>query len=225
MPLPISEDEKIRLMYQIFSLFVQYGFDGISMDEVAKRVKVSKATLYKYFKSKEDIVRDMVNEMTAHLDEVQFTIDKGIDGVIESMSLVYFKAVLTAAYSSTKFLADLQYKFPDIYTDYNVALENVQKRFVSFHEYASKEGYCNKVSITIVGEQFKKVLPTVLSNDYLKNNNITLHAIIKEYYKLLLYQLLSSEYIYLVNEDNTFLFVDDLVEILKSSFLIQENQS
>ena len=73
MPLPISEDEKIRLMYQIFSLFVQYGFDGISMDEVAKRVKVSKATLYKYFKSKEDIVRDMVNEMTAHLEDRKST--------------------------------------------------------------------------------------------------------------------------------------------------------
>jgi predicted DNA-binding protein YlxM (UPF0122 family) len=220
MPLPISEDEKTRLMYQIFSLFVQYGFDGISMDEVAKRVKVSKATLYKYFKSKEDIVRDMVNKMTAHLDEVQFTKDNGIDGVIESVSLVYFKAVLTAAYSSTKFLADLENKFPDIYADYIAALESVHKRFVTFHEYASKEGYCNQVSITLVGEQLKTMLPIVVNSDYLKNNNITLSAVITEYYKLFLYQLIRAEYIPIINQDNAYLLVDDLVDILKSSFLI-----
>lgn len=37
------------------SLFEQYGYENTSMDEVAKEAEFSKTTLYKYFKSKDEL--------------------------------------------------------------------------------------------------------------------------------------------------------------------------
>lgn len=219
MPLPISDDEKGRLISQIFSLYARHGFGGISMDEVAKQIKLSKATLYKYFKSKETIVRDMVNEITAHLNTLQFTMDGGIDGVLESISAIYFKAVLVAAYSSSKFIADLQGKFPDIYADYIAALDSVQTRFAVFYERATQEGYCKQLSIYLFGDQIKNMLPAIINSAYPNAHDTTLHDVIVEYYKLLLYQLLSAEYMAVVDKDSVYLFVDELVEILESKLL------
>jgi len=220
MPQPITDDEKIRILNQVFSLFAKYGFDGISMDEVAKRVGLSKGSIYKYFKSKEDIVRDMVNEATAHLNAVHFTTDNGIGGVLESLKTVYFKAVLVAAYSSSKFMADLDNKFPDIYAEYITALSSVQKRFYAFYKHAVKEGYCKQLSVDMLGEQIKTMLPTIINPDYLSSHKTTLRTIITEYWKLLLYQFLGDGYMAAANQKSTYSFVDKLVEMLDSKFLI-----
>lgn len=55
MPKPISADERRQLLIQIFSIFVKNGFEDINMDEIAGRIRISKATLCKYFRSKEDL--------------------------------------------------------------------------------------------------------------------------------------------------------------------------
>lgn len=220
MPLPITDDEKMCLMHQVFSLFAQYGIEGISMDEVARQIKLSKATIYKYFKSKEDIVREIVNERITQLNAVQLTTDNSINGVLESLSAMYFEGVVTGAYSSSKFITDLGSKFPDILSDYIAALDFTQKRFASFFECAVREGYCKQVSITLVGAQAKMMLPYIIKTDYLNSLNTTLPLAIKEYYKLILCQLLSVEYMNVTTQDSTYLFVDELIEFLNSRFLI-----
>ena len=223
MPLPITDNEKKRMTYQVFSLFTQYGFDGISMDEVAKRIKLSKATLYKYIKSKENIVREMVNELIKHMDAVNFTADNGIEGVLESISLLYFKAVIMAAHISPQFLSDLQDKFPDIYKEYILALESMQKRFEDFYEQAAKKGYCIEISISLVGEQLKLMLPSIINTDYIQKHKTTLPDVIMDYYRLLLHQLISEKYKPQNGQEDRYLAVQELIEILNSRFLTFQN--
>ena len=220
MPLPITDDEKFCLIHQVFSLFVQHGIDGISMDEVAKQIKVCKATIYKYFKSKEDIAHEIVKERITQLNAVQFTTEQGINGILESISKIYFQGVVTGAYFSSEFMKDLENKFSTILADYTIALEVTQKRVAYFFDSAVQKGYFKQVSIHLVCMQVKMMLPSIIKSDYSDKNNTTVPTVIKEYYKLLLCQLLSVEYMYAINLDSTYLFVDELVELLKSRFLI-----
>lgn len=43
-------------------LFYKYGFKRVSVDEIAREAKVTKRTLYMYFKSKEEILKYFINE-------------------------------------------------------------------------------------------------------------------------------------------------------------------
>lgn len=52
---PKSEEKKQQIFKAAVDLFLDKGFDGTSMDEVAERAGVSKQTVYSHFNSKEDL--------------------------------------------------------------------------------------------------------------------------------------------------------------------------
>lgn len=52
-----KEIAKTKIIEAAIKIFSKKGYHGSTMDEIAKEVGVSKATLYTYFKSKEDILK------------------------------------------------------------------------------------------------------------------------------------------------------------------------
>lgn len=62
-------------------VFFEKGFDGASMDEVAKAAGVSKATIYVYFASKEELFEALVRNMRALAAEHLFEVDTGVDDI------------------------------------------------------------------------------------------------------------------------------------------------
>jgi AcrR family transcriptional regulator len=53
---PIDPESKERIVCSVTDLFYRFGVKSITMDDVAKHLSVSKKTLYKYFKDKNDMV-------------------------------------------------------------------------------------------------------------------------------------------------------------------------
>ena len=49
------------------TLFLKHGFNTVSMDKVAQSAPVSKATLYKYFDSKNDLLAAVIDELCGSL--------------------------------------------------------------------------------------------------------------------------------------------------------------
>ena len=49
------------------TLFLKHGFNTVSMDKVAQSAPVSKATLYKYFASKNDLLAAVIDELCGSL--------------------------------------------------------------------------------------------------------------------------------------------------------------
>ncbi|MCK0209185.1 TetR/AcrR family transcriptional regulator [Starkeya koreensis] len=62
-------------------VFFDKGFDGASMDEVARAAGVSKATIYVYFGSKEELFEALVQNDRARSAEHLFEVDPSIDNV------------------------------------------------------------------------------------------------------------------------------------------------
>lgn len=50
-----------RIKEAALQLFSAHGVDQVSMDEIAAKANVSKVTIYKYFQSKEDLHKEVVN--------------------------------------------------------------------------------------------------------------------------------------------------------------------
>jgi AcrR family transcriptional regulator len=63
-----GRDTRSRLRELALSLFAEQGYEKTSLREIAERLGVTKAALYYYFKSKEDIVRSLVEDYVAELD-------------------------------------------------------------------------------------------------------------------------------------------------------------
>ncbi|MBY8884669.1 TetR/AcrR family transcriptional regulator [Streptomyces sp. PTM05] len=63
-------DTRQRIQDVALELFVERGYEGTSLREIAERLDVTKAALYYHFKTKEDILRGLVESYARPLDEV-----------------------------------------------------------------------------------------------------------------------------------------------------------
>jgi AcrR family transcriptional regulator len=63
-------DTRSRLRQLALQLFAEQGYEKTSLREIAERLGVTKAALYYYFKSKEDIVRSLVEDYMAEIDDL-----------------------------------------------------------------------------------------------------------------------------------------------------------
>jgi TetR/AcrR family transcriptional regulator len=75
----ISEDTKIRkrgkktrekILKVATKLFAKYGFSGTSMDEIAERVGIRKASLYHHFSSKQEIYEELIERVFAEIIKI-----------------------------------------------------------------------------------------------------------------------------------------------------------
>jgi AcrR family transcriptional regulator len=65
-----GRDTRARLRELALQLFAEQGYEKTSLREIAEHLGVTKAALYYYFKSKEDIVRSLVEDYMAEMDEL-----------------------------------------------------------------------------------------------------------------------------------------------------------
>lgn len=63
-------DTRARIQQVAIELFTEHGYEGTSLREIAERLDLTKAALYYHFKSKEDIVRSLVEDYFGQIDEL-----------------------------------------------------------------------------------------------------------------------------------------------------------
>ena len=52
----VLNDPKLRaILDRVIELFYEFGIRNLNMDDISRKLKISKKTLYQYFKSKEDL--------------------------------------------------------------------------------------------------------------------------------------------------------------------------
>ncbi len=61
---PEQMDTKSRILYEAEVLFSKNGFSGTGIDEIAKRVGITKSVIYYHFSNKEDILRQLFSRFT-----------------------------------------------------------------------------------------------------------------------------------------------------------------
>jgi TetR/AcrR family transcriptional regulator, mexJK operon transcriptional repressor len=65
-----SDRKRKALLLAATEIFLDKGFDGTSMDDVAAKAGVSKPTVYKYFSDKERLFAEIVRATTSEIDEL-----------------------------------------------------------------------------------------------------------------------------------------------------------
>jgi AcrR family transcriptional regulator len=64
-------EPQVKIMLGAQELFFRYGIKAITMDDIAKHLSMSKKTIYQYFKEKDEIVMNLMNEKIKE-DEREF---------------------------------------------------------------------------------------------------------------------------------------------------------
>ena len=126
-----SEVKYNRLMEKAESLFIEYGYKSVSMNQIAEAAGISKMTIYKYFPTKEEL---FISVLQLLMDKSYDYIDdrlKNIEGIIEKIdellkygiessrnySLVFYKDIMDNPIISAKVLQEKKRKSKEIFID------------------------------------------------------------------------------------------------------------
>lgn len=154
-------------------LFSQYGYYGVSVRDISKKVGVSESALYKHYKSKSQILEEIINIATEKFNEFSKKVSIENSSIRHTMSETYIQ--LYCFYVEDDFMN----KFRKIMVISQYQTEEARKRY---------EDMFIKKSITYYEEVFDKIL----RQKNIKNVNS----------KLMAYELYSVLYLLLQQYDN-----------------------
>lgn len=143
-------------------LFLERGFGGVSMDELAAEAGVARRTLYNQFPSKEDIFREMLLGVSARIGDA---LPPGIEtqGDVETVLRLIAKGVL-AFQAPAEFVGLLRMtvadarQFPWITTAFDSVLSPYLERFTRYLSHMTSLGVLNCPDSLLAAQQFLGLL-------------------------------------------------------------------
>ena len=119
-----SAKKKIARREQIFDhirqRFFENGFYKISMDEIVRELRISKSTLYEFYRNKEEMVRALVHRLgdllEAELDNI--LTHPGYSFVDKIMQIAEYQGAVTSRIHH-RFFSDLRLYTPEIWEEYD----------------------------------------------------------------------------------------------------------
>ncbi|MDI5966172.1 TetR/AcrR family transcriptional regulator [Streptomyces sp. SL13] len=106
---PRRGDTRRRIQEIALELFLERGYEGTSLREIAERLDVTKAALYYHFKTKEDILVALVESYSAPLGEIiEWAGDRPRDERTRRELLARYSVVVQAAAPLFTFLYENQ---------------------------------------------------------------------------------------------------------------------
>ncbi len=117
----MEENEvKERILVKAEEIFFQYGYTRVRMDEISDGLGISKKTLYKYFDSKEQLLREIVERMKLRIKTNCHIIcdDQEMDFIHKLKKLMNYIAKQSSRLRGA-LPEDLQKNLPDIWNGIN----------------------------------------------------------------------------------------------------------
>ncbi len=167
--------------------FLKYGFKSVTMDDIADKLAISKKTIYKFFKNKEDLVNESVTFLHEKMfNHVTCICEMGFNAIQENFEIKnMFKDLLKNSDESPMY--QLQKYYPKIYSKIMVKEFSMFKDcMVRNIEKGIKEGlYRNGLNIELTAKFYFSLVLSVHNNDlytYNKNTLNTLELCVLEYH-------------------------------------------
>jgi TetR/AcrR family transcriptional regulator len=166
--------ERLKILNFSQTQFVASGFHNTTMDQIAREMRISKKTIYKHFRTKDDLIRASIEQITSGVKKsIEQIVDSGTTSVekLNSIGKVLLNVTLKI---NDKWLSDLKTHYFFIWEEMDRFREvNINKNFMKIIEQGQEEGhivdYPSNAILTII----RSSIQAVINPEFLVNNSIS----------------------------------------------------
>ncbi|KQO16592.1 TetR/AcrR family transcriptional regulator [Paenibacillus sp. Leaf72] len=174
-------ETRSKLMAKLLPYVRKNGFQLLTMDEISRIMGISRATLYKYYSTKEDIVEFIVDSFVQYIHEI--VDETSGEKMGDRFQQIFEQTVLLMQYITDVFLKDLEVHYPEKFDQLGEALKTREQQILDFYNAGIKQGIFNKINVKITIKQ-DEILRDILDAKYLMENNLTVYNAISDYYTI-----------------------------------------
>ncbi|WP_440602723.1 TetR/AcrR family transcriptional regulator [Bacillus sp. GB_SG_008] len=183
-----------KLIFKLLPIVKKQGISPLRTDDIARYMDISKATMYKYFSSKEEIIKYIVNIYAEYITSIDQTIFEETVPFGERFQKTFEQSLLIAFYISDTFLLDLKHNAPVLYEQIIQAQNERNNKLKKFYEEHIEKEVFNAVNPALILIQDDVLLRKLFEPTILIQNNMTLYQALFDYYVLKKHQVIHHEY-------------------------------
>jgi len=166
-------------------VFMRYGIKSVNMDDIAKNLSVSKKTLYKYVKDKNDLLRKSL-AMHARMEDMAISLicEKDHNAIDELLEIAqWITGVLQQVHPSIHF--DLEKYHPEVWKE---MMDNQQKMVYKCMsenmEKGIKEGlYREDLNIDVIAKIYMSKMDVTFDSTIFPPKEISFSEVYREYFR------------------------------------------
>ena len=166
--------ERQRILNFSQAQFVASGFHNTTMDKIAREMRISKKTIYKHFRTKDDLIRACVEQITSGVKKsIEQIVDSGSNSVekLNSIGKVLLNVTLKI---NDKWLNDLKTHYFFIWEEIERFRHNaINKNFMKIIEQGQGEGYIVDYSPNVILTIIRSSVQAIVNPEFLINNSIS----------------------------------------------------
>ncbi len=180
---PLNEKQK-KWLAEVLPYFYEHGMKKPTMDDIAAHLNLSKATIYNYYSSKDELVHDAMWNKLVELERFRdLLFDDSLDFIERYYQGVKFFTEslegMTALY-----LNDLRVFFPKswegVYKFRTKAVENIME----YYRMGIEKGIFRKFNYRMMATTDMYFFDLVIDAKFLVENEITIDEAFDEYFKM-----------------------------------------
>ncbi len=178
---------------QLTPIFVKVGLKKFNMDEIAAALDVSKATLYKHFASREELLQYALEVKLEQIgtfqndlfnDELPF-----LDRYLSAIHIFYHEI----SDISNEFLTDLKHLHPKLWKKIEFFRNYAANILKEFYKKGIEEKFFNDIEPAILVINDKLFFEAISDPDFLNENNLSLQQAFRSYFDLRINGLFSNK--------------------------------
>lgn len=197
-----NKEEKQRILRQAHALFYREGLYKTSMDEVAAELKISKKTIYKYFESKYDLIKEATFAMLKNSVKDVNTVLSEKTSAATKLSMLLQNYSNEVCQVSEKWIKDMRTHYPELWKEIenfrNEKVYDISKKLIL---QGRKEKIVSDFPPEIVVEAYAATLRAIVNPAFLLNCNCTMRDAIHHVFNILLHGILTEKGKHLYNEE------------------------
>jgi len=186
-----QKDDIINFAQQ---LFLETGFSNVKVDDIAAGMKISKKTIYKHFKSKEELLELAFHRFLYDSRDFIFATLQEDSSSVVKLVLILNRMIRQTARISNAFLADLQNDMPELWKKFEHFRNNmISNVLTEIYSAGIKEGYVKHFKVPILLSVFIGGLKEILNSEFLNSQGLTFKESLAEFYKFITSSILTDK--------------------------------
>ena len=176
--------KKLEWIEILIPYFQKNGLKSITMDEVASVLNKSKATVYKYFKSKEEIIEFGLGNKLEHIQHFEEILKDENTPYLDR----YFKSIehLTLHISdiSNLFLSDLKHLYPEIWKRVSAFIEYAISIIIDYYKEGINLNIFDNINPSLMAMSDRYFFASLSDPDFLISNNLSITEAFNQYFRM-----------------------------------------
>lgn len=182
---------KTKYVKKLLTLLKTRGISHLRIDDIVRYMDISKATFYKYFSSKEDILEQIVAMIVGHMIEAATQFQDDASSYVLRFQTSFEQSLFMASFVSKAFLDDLQQSYPELWERIKHTQQHYYQHLRQFYEQGITVGVFQPLNPHLLVLQEEIVLRAIIDPVFLIEHDLTLRKALYDFYVMQKYLVLT----------------------------------